>query len=129
MQNYDVIVLGAGINGCGIAENMARGGKRVLLLDKSGVGRGTSSKSSRLIHGGLRYLETGQLHLVYESLHDRQRLVNKYPKLVEYKRFFLPIYKGSPRPGWMIRIGLRLYDLLSGSRSAGKSRKENKEDF
>ncbi|MCF7824871.1 MAG: FAD-dependent oxidoreductase [Candidatus Marinimicrobia bacterium] len=129
MQNYDVIVLGAGINGCGIAEKLVSNGKQVLLLDKSGVGQGTSSKSSRLIHGGLRYLETGQLHLVYESLHDRQRLVEKYPDLVAYKRFFLPIYKSSPRPGWMIRIGLWLYDVLSGSRLAGRSRKENKEDF
>jgi len=129
MQNYDVIVLGAGINGCGIAENLAHSGKRVLLLDKGGVGQGTSSKSSRLIHGGLRYLETGKLHLVHESLHDRQRLVQQYPDLVEHKRFFLPIYNSSPRPGWMIRIGLWLYDLLSGSRSAGKSRTEDVEQF
>lgn len=129
MQSFDVIVLGAGINGCGVAENLARSGKHVLLLDKSGVGQGTSSKSSRLIHGGLRYLETGQLHLVHESLHDRQRLVKKYPDLVEYKRFFLPIYQSSPRPAWMIRFGLWMYDLLSGSRSAGKSRTEDIEAF
>ena len=129
MQKYDVIVLGAGINGCGIAENLARSGKQVLLVDKGGVGQGTSSKSSRLIHGGLRYLETAKLHLVHESLHDRQRLVQKYPDLVEYKRFFLPIYKSSPRPGWMIRFGLWMYDLLSGSRSAGKSRTEDVDLF
>jgi len=121
MQKFDIIVLGAGINGCGVAEKLARGGKQVLLLDQNGVGQGTSSKSSRLIHGGLRYLETGQLHLVHESLKDRQRLVEKYPDLVSYKRFILPIYDTSPRPGWMIRTGLWLYDLLSGSRSAGKS--------
>ncbi len=125
MQNYDVIVLGAGINGCGIAENLAGLGKRVLLVDKGGVGQGTSSKSSRLIHGGLRYLETGKIHLVHESLRDRQRLVQKYPNLVAYKRFFLPIYKSSPRPAWMIRMGLMMYDVLSGSRSAGKSRTED----
>ena len=129
MQNFDVIVLGAGINGCGIAENLARSGKQVLLLDKGGVGHGTSSKSSRLIHGGLRYLETGQLHLVYESLHDRQRLVQQYPELVAYKRFYLPIYQSSPRPAWLIRVGLWMYDLLSGSRSAGKSRKERIDQF
>jgi len=129
MQNYDIIVLGAGINGSGVAENLARAGKQVLLLDKNGVGQGTSSKSSRLIHGGLRYLETGQLHLVYESLHDRQRLVKKYPDIVQHKRFFLPIYKSSPRPGWLIRMGLWLYDLLSGSRSAGRSKTEDIEDF
>lgn len=129
MQDFDVIVLGAGINGCGIAENLARSGRQVLLLDKGGVGRGTSSKSSRLIHGGLRYLETGQLHLVYESLHDRQRLVQQYPELVMFKRFFLPIYASSPRPAWMIRVGLWMYDLLSGSRSAGKSRTEDIDQF
>ncbi|MCF7807318.1 MAG: glycerol-3-phosphate dehydrogenase/oxidase [Candidatus Marinimicrobia bacterium] len=129
MQSYDVIVLGAGINGCGVAENLARQGKQVLLLDKNGVGSGTSSKSSRLIHGGLRYLETAQIHLVYEALHDRQRLVEKYPDLVHYERFILPIYKSSPRPGWMIRIGLWMYDILSGSRSAGRSRKESMEAF
>jgi len=129
MQTFDVIVLGAGINGCGVAEKLAASGKVVLLLDKSGVGQGTSSKSSRLIHGGLRYLETGQLHLVHESLHDRQRLVKKYPDLVEYRRFMLPIYKGSPRPAWMIRLGLWMYDLLSGSRSAGKSKTENVDIF
>ena len=129
MQTYNIIVLGAGINGCGIAENLARAGKQVLLLDKGGVGQGTSSKSSRLIHGGLRYLETGQLHLVHESLRDRKRLVEKYPELVYYKRFFLPIYKSSPRPAWMIRLGLWMYDLLSGSRSAGRSRTEDIEGF
>lgn len=129
MQSYDVIVLGAGINGCGVAENLALKGKKVLLLDKHGVGSGTSSKSSRLIHGGLRYLETAQIHLVYEALHDRQRLVEKYPDLVHYERFMLPIYKSSPRPGWMIRIGLRMYDILSGSKSAGKSQKESIHEF
>jgi len=125
MLNYDVIVLGAGINGCGIAENLARAGHHVLLLDKEGVGQGTSSKSSRLIHGGLRYLETGQIHLVYEALHDRQRLIAKYPDLVQPKRFFLPIYKSSPRPAWMIRIGLWMYDRLSGSRKVGYSQTED----
>ena len=129
MQNYDVIVLGAGINGCGIAEKLAQSGKRVLLLDKEGVGQGTSSKSSRLIHGGLRYLETGQIHLVYEALHDRQRLITKYPDLVEPRRFILPIYKSSPRPAWMIRIGLWMYDLLSGSRKVGHSKTEDISEF
>lgn len=129
MQNYDVIILGAGINGCGVAENLTRLGQKVLLLDKHGVGSGTSSRSSRLIHGGLRYLETAQLHLVYEALRDRQRLVEKYPDLVHYERFMLPIYKSSPRPAWMIRTGLWLYDLLSGARSAGKSKWESRDDF
>ena len=129
MQSFDIIVLGAGINGCGVAENLARKGKQVLLLDKHGVGSGTSSRSSRLIHGGLRYLETAQIHLVYEALHDRQRLVEKYPDLVHFERFMLPIYASSPRPAWMIRIGLWMYDKLSGSRSAGRSRRESMDAF
>jgi len=129
MHSYDVIVLGAGINGCGIAENFARSGKKVLLLDKEGVGQGTSSKSSRLIHGGLRYLETGQIHLVHEALHDRQRLIAKYPDLVQARRFFLPIYKSSPRPAWMIRVGLSMYDMLSGSRKVGHSQTEDIASF
>jgi glycerol-3-phosphate dehydrogenase len=129
MQNYDVIVLGAGINGCGIAENLAQAGKQVLLLDKEGVGQGTSSKSSRLIHGGLRYLETGQIHLVHEALRDRQRLIAKYPDLVQPRRFMLPIYKSSPRPAWMIRTGLWMYDRLAGSRKVGHSQTEDIASF
>jgi glycerol-3-phosphate dehydrogenase len=124
MQSFDIIILGAGINGCGIAENLAQKGQNVLLLDKHGVGSGTSSRSSRLIHGGLRYLETVQLSLVYEALHARHRLVQKYPDLVHYERFILPIYKSSPRPAWLIRVGLWVYDLLSSSKSAGRSRTE-----
>jgi len=129
MQKFDVIILGAGINGCGVAENLVQRGLKVLLLDEHGVGSGTSSRSSRLIHGGLRYLETGEISLVYEALHDRQHLVEKYPELVHYERFMLPIYKSSPRPAWMIRAGLKMYDLLSGAKSAGKSRKENMQAF
>ena len=70
-MTYDAIVLGAGINGCGIARELAERGQRVLVLDKGAIGGGTSSKSSRLIHGGLRYLETRQFGLVREALSDR----------------------------------------------------------
>ena len=110
----DVIVLGAGINGSGIARELALSGKAVTVIDKSTIGSGTSSKSSRLIHGGLRYLETMQFKLVHEALSDRQELLRLYPDLVKMKSFYIPIYKPSPRPAWMIWIGLKLYDLLSG---------------
>jgi glycerol-3-phosphate dehydrogenase len=110
----DVIILGAGINGSGIARELAMNGKAVTVIDKSTIGSGTSSKSSRLIHGGLRYLETLQFKLVREALLDRQELLRIYPDLVRMRSFYIPIYKPSPRPAWMIWFGLKFYDLLSG---------------
>ncbi len=109
----DVIILGAGINGSGIARELAMNGKIVTVIDKSTIGSGTSSKSSRLIHGGLRYLETLQFKLVHEALTDRQELLKIYPDLVKMKSFYIPIYKPSPRPIWMIWFGLKFYDLLA----------------
>ncbi len=113
-ENYDAIVIGGGINGCGIAAELTNRGRQVLVLERNALGSGTSSKSSRLIHGGLRYLETAQFGLVREALHDRRELLEKYPDLVEMKPFFLPVYSTSPRPAWMIRMGLKMYDVLSG---------------
>ena len=118
----EVIILGAGINGCGIARELAMSGKSVTVIDKSTIGNGTSSKSSRLIHGGLRYLETLQFKLVHEALKDRQELLRLYPDLVKMKSFFIPIYKASPRPAWMIWFGLKFYDLLSGENKQHHSR-------
>ncbi len=118
----DVIILGAGINGSGIARELALSGRKVTVIDKATIGSGTSSKSSRLIHGGLRYLETMQFKLVHEALHDRQELLQIYPDLVKMKSFYIPIYKPSPRPAWMIRIGLKFYDLLSGRNRQHHSR-------
>ena len=120
--NSEVIILGAGINGCGIARELAMSGKTVTVIDKSTVGSGTSSKSSRLIHGGLRYLETLQFKLVHEALMDRQELLRIYPDLVKMKSFYIPIYKPSPRPAWMIWFGLKFYDLLSGKNKQHHSR-------
>jgi glycerol-3-phosphate dehydrogenase len=120
--NSDVIILGAGINGCGIARELAMSGKTVTVIDKSTVGSGTSSKSSRLIHGGLRYLETLQFKLVHEALMDRQELLRIYPDLVKMKSFYIPIYRPSPRPAWMIWFGLKFYDLLSGKNKQHHSR-------
>ena len=118
----DVIIIGAGINGCGIARELAINGKSVTIIDKSTIGSGTSSKSSRLIHGGLRYLETLQFKLVHEALMDRQELLRLYPDLVKMKSFYIPIYKPSPRPAWMIWFGLKFYDLLSGKNKQHHSR-------
>lgn len=128
-RTFDVIVVGAGINGSGIAHLLAENGRSVLLVDKAGVGDGTSSRSSRLIHGGLRYLESGYLHLVQESLRDRQRLSERYPELVKFKPFYLPIYDSSPRPAWMIRTGLGMYDMLAGKRNPIRVSKVDRKDF
>jgi glycerol-3-phosphate dehydrogenase len=82
-HDYELIVIGAGINGAAIAREAALGGIKTLLVERGDVGSGTSSASSRLIHGGLRYLEHGELGLVYESLGERERLLELAPHLVE----------------------------------------------
>ena len=115
-MKYDLIVLGAGINGSGVAREASLQNKSTLLIDKSTVGCGTSSRSSRLIHGGLRYLEYMEFKLVYESLHDRNLLCRMYPKLVRMTPFYFPVYKKAFRPAWKVRLGLRLYDILSNAK-------------
>ncbi|HEX5670926.1 MAG TPA: FAD-dependent oxidoreductase [Sulfuricurvum sp.] len=112
-MNFDLIIMGAGINGCAIAREASRAGKRVAVIEKQTIGSGTSSRSSRLIHGGLRYLEHRDFSLVKEALYDRSRLVIKYPDLVILRPFLLPVYSGIGRPWWMIKAGLFLYDLFS----------------
>lgn len=120
-MTYDVIILGAGINGCGIAQALSERGQKVLVLDKGVIGGGTSSKSSRLIHGGLRYLETMRFTLVREALQDRLELLRRYPELVGMRPFFLPIYQTSPRPAWMLWLGVKLYDVLAGWKNKYRS--------
>lgn len=112
-MKYDILIIGAGINGCAIAREAALMGKSVAVIDKRTIGSGTSSHSSRLIHGGLRYLEHGDFALVKEALYDRTRLVAAYPNLVILRPFILPVYTGIGRPWWMIKSGLYLYDLFS----------------
>src|ERR1700730_1728898 len=109
----DVIVIGAGINGAGIARDAAMRGLTVLLLDKGDIGGGTSSWSTRLIHGGLRYLEHGEFGLVRESLSEREILLKIAPHLVKPLPLLIPIYKGSRRGPVTIRAGMVSYDLLS----------------
>ena len=94
---FDVIVIGAGINCAGIARDAAMRGLKVLLLDKGDIGGGTSSWSTRLIHGGLRYLEHGELVLVRESLRERACLMNIAPHLVRPLEILVPIYKNARR--------------------------------
>ncbi|MGB5166716.1 MAG: glycerol-3-phosphate dehydrogenase [Woeseiaceae bacterium] len=110
---YDVAVVGAGINGAGIVRDAAMRGLKVVLLEKKDVCSGCSWISSRLIHGGLRYLEYGEIPLVYESLHERRNLRVIAPHLVKPLRISLPIYKGARRGPLLIRLGMIAYDLLS----------------
>ena len=110
---FDVIIIGAGINGAGIARDAAMRGLKVLLLDKGDIGGGTSSWSTRLIHGGLRYLEHGEFGLVRESLREREALMQMAPHLIRSLPFLLPIYKGAQRGPWTMRAGMIAYDVLS----------------
>lgn len=112
-NHYDLIVIGGGINGAGIARDAVQRGMSVLLLEKNDFGSGTSSWSSRLIHGGLRYLEYAELSLVYESLHDRSSLLKVAPHLVKPLEIAIPIFKYSERGPLMVRLGMIAYDLLS----------------
>ena len=110
----DLLVIGGGITGAGIARDAALRGIRVALVEARDFGSGTSSRSSRLIHGGLRYLEQGRLRLVLESLRERAILLRLAPHLVRPLPFVLPFFRGDRVPGWKARLGLTLYDLLAG---------------
>ena len=112
MKQYDIVIIGGGIHGVGIAQAAAVRGYNVLLLEQTALAAGTSSKSSKLVHGGLRYLESGQIKLVKESLRERAILLKIAPGLVKPVKFYLPVYKLTSRPAFYIAIGLALYALL-----------------
>ena len=116
-DQFDVIIIGAGINGAGIARDAAMRGLKVLVVDKGDVGGGTSSWSTRLIHGGLRYLEHFEFGLVRESLRERETLLRIAPHLVKPLPLIIPIYKRNQRGPWTIRAGMIAYDLLSIGKS------------
>jgi len=113
---YDLAVVGAGIHGTGIAQAAAAAGHSVLLLEQTATGAGSSSRSSKLIHGGLRYLESGQFALVRESLHERALMLRLAPDLVQLQRFYIPVYAQTRRRPWQLRLGLTLYALLASLR-------------
>ena len=116
---FDLIIIGAGINGTGIARDAAMRGLKVLLVDQDDICSGTSAWSSRLIHGGLRYLEHAEIDLVRESLRERERLFVNASHLVKPLNFVIPLYKRNKRPPWMIKIGMLGYDILSYDKSVG----------
>src|SRR6266568_355124 len=113
MADYDLLIIGGGINGAGIARDAAGRGIRVLLVEQSDLAAATSSASTKLIHGGLRYLEQGALRLVHEALAEREVLLRNAPHLIRPLRFVLP-HHDALRPAWQLRAGLFLYDRLGG---------------
>src|SRR5688572_29767974 len=113
MADVDVLIIGGGINGCGIARDAAGRGYSVMLAEKDDLASGTSSWSTKLIHGGLRYLEHYEFRLVREALQEREVLWRMAPHIIWPLRFVLPHAKGL-RPAWLLRTGLFLYDHLGG---------------
>ena len=110
---FDLAVIGGGVNGAGIARDAAGRGLKVLLVEQGDLAGGTSSASTKLIHGGLRYLEQYEFRLVREALAEREVLLRAAPHIVRPLRFVLPHHAGL-RPWWLIRLGLLLYDHLGG---------------
>jgi|SRR5580698_7877755 glycerol-3-phosphate dehydrogenase len=120
MKEYEVIIVGGGIHGAGVLQAAVAAGHSALLIEKRALASGTSSRSSKLIHGGLRYLESGQFSLVRESLRERAVHLRIAPELVELKSFFIPVYSDTRRRPWQLKVGLALYALLGGfSRGTG----------
>ncbi len=114
---FDVVIIGAGIHGAGAAQAAAAAGYSVLVLEQfDEVAQGASSRSSKLIHGGLRYLETGEFKLVHECLRERAILLRIAPHLVELVPFYIPVYKQTSRRPWKIALGLSIYSFFSRKR-------------
>ena len=122
-ERFDVLVVGGGITGVGVARDAALRGLSVALVERDDFASGTSSRSSRLVHGGLRYLEHGHLHLVFESSLERRRLLDLAPHLVRPLEFTWPVYEGARVPRWKLGAGLFLYDLLALFRNVAPHRR------
>ncbi len=114
MKQYDVIVVGGGIHGAGVLQATAAAGYTGLLIEMRALASGTSSRSSKLIHGGLRYLESGQFALVRESLRERAIHLHIAADLVALRPFFIPVYHDTRRRPWQLKLGLSMYALLGG---------------
>lgn len=126
---YDIIIIGGGINGCSLARHAAEKGFRVALLEKDDFGAGVTSRSTRLIHGGLRYLESFQFGVVKESLHDRRAWLDEFPGIIDPQPFVIPVYKEDSRPPWYIYTGLKLYGMLSRDAELGACQRISAEEI
>lgn len=122
-EPLDLLVIGGGIVGAGIARDAALRGLRIALVEQGDFASGTSSRSSRLLHGGLRYLAQGRLRLVREASREKRVLHRIAPHLCEPLPFVFPAYRSAGWPFWQLRLGVTLYDLLCGGRNLGPSRK------
>jgi len=121
-ETFDLLVVGGGITGAGIARDAAMRGLRTALVDAGDFGGGTSNRSSRLVHGGLRYLEHGWLKLVFEASRERHTLLRIAPHLVRGRSFTFPVFRGGRRPVWQIWAGVWLYDMLALFRNVHRAR-------
>jgi glycerol-3-phosphate dehydrogenase len=119
---FDLLVIGGGITGAGVAREASLRGLKTALVEAQDFGEGTSSRSSRLIHGGLRYLEQGRLRLVFEAQRERKILLRLAPHLVRPLPFLLPVYRGDRVPRWKVAAGLTLYDLLAAGGNVRRHR-------
>ncbi len=113
-QRYDLIIVGGGITGAGIFSEAVKAGLSTLILEQKDFSWGTSSRSSKLVHGGLRYLKEGQIKMTWESVREREYLKHKYPGLIYNQEFLMPIFDGTSPGRFSMKIGLSLYDLISG---------------
>ena len=129
MDQTELVILGGGIHGVGVAQAAAAAGYHVLLLEKSSLAAGTSSRSTKLIHGGLRYLESGQFHLVHQNLQERELLLKLSPDLIRRRTFYIPLYQDSFRHPYLIRLGLWTYDLFTFFSKAPASARLSKPDW
>ncbi|MDA1353669.1 MAG: glycerol-3-phosphate dehydrogenase/oxidase [bacterium] len=129
VQRVDLLIIGGGINGVEIARQASASGKSVALVERASIGSGASSKSSKLAHGGLRYLEQFKIGLVKESLCERNGLLRDYPDLVWPLAFWYPVFADSPRPLWQVKLGLKLYDFLAAGSPMPKSHGVTMHDF
>lgn len=122
MNKYDIIIIGGGINGVGIAQDASLRGFRTLLLEQDDICSGVSAWSGRLAHGGLRYLEHYDFALVRESLAERERLFHNAPHLAKPISWLMPVFSHNKRPGWLVELGMFLFDLLSFDKTSPSHR-------
>ena len=115
-ETFDLIVIGGGITGCGILLDAAQRGLRALLVERRDIAFGTSSRSSKLIHGGLRYLKQMQFRITRVACRERDRMLALNPDLVHPIQFLYPAHTGDPTPGWTVDLGLWMYDRLTKRR-------------